>query len=158
GAILIYWSFREKYLLPWIAGCAVYGLAKFFSVLGRSHHPGAPWHPLAYVAFILAVGLFAGTVFLYVYRKNLLWPAGGILTLALGLGLAHAWAPKLLLLRGAFEITWRAVTVMASAQLVRFSWGRANFGRWVLATTLLFLHSDLPNSQHAIYGYDILID
>src|ERR1700756_4923209 len=83
GAILIYWSFREKYLVPWIAGFSVYGLAKFFSALSRAHQPGAPWHTLAYIAFILAVGLFTGTVFLYVYRRNLLWPTGAILVLAL---------------------------------------------------------------------------
>jgi PAS domain S-box-containing protein len=158
GAVLIYWSFREKYLVPWMAGWTVYGLAKLFSALSRAHHPGAPWHALSYVAFVMAMGLFAGTVFLYVYRKNLLWPAGVILTVALGLGLAHAWAPKSLLLRGAFEIVWRAVLALAAAQLVRFSWGRPNVGRWVLAATLLFLHSDLPTNQHVIYGYDILID
>src|SRR5215469_8081184 len=132
GAILIYWSFREKYLLPWIAGFSAYGLAKFFSALSRAHQPGAPWHTLAYVAFILAVGLFAGTVFLYVYRKKLLWPAGIILAVALGLGVAHGVAPKVLLLRGAFEITWRVVPVLASVQMVRFTWGRPNYGRWVL--------------------------
>lgn len=158
GAILIYWSFREKYLLPWIAGWSAFGLTKLFSALSRAHQPGAPWHTLSYIAFILAVGLFTGTVFLYVYRKNLLWPAGAMLALALALGLAHAWAPKALLLRGAFEITWRAVLVLASAHMVRFTWGRANFGRWVLAGTLLFLNSGLPHNQHAIYGYDILID
>jgi two-component system NtrC family sensor kinase len=158
GAILIYWSFRERYLVPWIAGFSVYGLAKFFSALSRAHHPGAPWHTLAYLAFILAVGLFTGTVFLYVYRTQLLWPAGAILVFALGLGLAYSIAPKVVLLRGGFEITWRLVLVLASAEMVRFTWGRPNFGRWVLAATLLFLHSDLPTSQHAVYGYDILID
>ena len=158
GAILIYWSFREKYLVPWMAGWTVYGLAKLFSALSRAHHPGAPWHALSYAAFVLAMGLFAGTVFLYVYRKNLLWPAAAILALSLGLGLVHAWATKSLLLRGAFELSWRLVLALAAAQMVRFSWGRPNVGRWVLAATLLFLHSDLPTNQHAVYGYDILID
>jgi hypothetical protein len=158
GAILIYWSFRERYLVPWMAGWTVYGLAKLFSALSRTHHPGVPWHALAYIAFVLAMGLFAGTVFLYVYRKNLLWPAAAILALSLGLGLAHAWATKSLLLRGAFELSWRLVLALAAAQMVRFSWGRPNVGRWVLAATLLFLHSDLPASRHALYGYDILID
>jgi PAS domain S-box-containing protein len=158
GAILIYWSFREKYLVPWMAGWTVYGLAKLFSSLSRGHYPGAPWHALAYVAFIVAVGLFAGTIFLYVYRRNLLWPAAILLLAAMGLGLAHSTAPQLLVLRGAFEVSWRLVLALAAVQLVRFSWGRLNVGRWILAPALLFLHSDLPAYQHALYGYDILID
>lgn len=158
GAILIFWSFREKYLVPWMAGWTAYGLAKLFSALSRAHQPWAPWHALSYVAFVLAVGLFAGTVFLYVYRKSLLWPSSAILTISLSLGLAHAWAIKSLFLRGSFEVSWRIVLALAAVQMVRFSWGRLNVGRWVLAGTLLFLHSDLPTNQHALYGYDILID
>jgi PAS domain S-box-containing protein len=158
GAILIYWSFRERYLVPWMAGWTVYGLAKLFSALGRTHNSVVPWHVLSYVAFVLAVGLFAATVFLYVYRRSLLWPAGAILAVALGLGLAHAWTTDSLLLRYAFEVSWRLVLALAAVELVHFSWGRPTVGRWILAATLLFLPSDLPTNQHAIYGYAVLID
>lgn len=158
GAILIYWSFRERYLVPWMAGWTVFGLAKLFSTLSRSHSE-VVWQALANVAFVAAVGLFALTVFLYVNRRNRLWPAGAVLLVALVLGLIQALAlPRSVLLQVVFEVAWRLVLAMAVAQLVRFSWGRAKAGRWVLAATLLFLHSDLPSYQHALYGYDILVD
>src|SRR5262252_1205871 len=76
GAVLLYWSFRERYLVPWMGGWVLGGLAKAFGDL--SLRPGHPhiWTALAYAAFVVAAGLFTVGVFLYVHHKKLLLPAG----------------------------------------------------------------------------------
>jgi len=43
-----------------------------------------------------------------------------------------------------------------SIQLVRFTWGRANMGRWILAGTLPFVHLDLGQLPYALMGYDVV--
>lgn len=159
GAILLYRSFRERYLAPWIAGWTAYGLARLFTALGETSAVQRFWVALAYACFVAAVGLFAGTVFLYVYQKRLLWPAGAVLFLALTLGLLRAfWLPRSHALGSAFEVSCRLVLLAAAVQLVRFSWGRLNAGRCLLAGMLPFLHNDLALNAHTILGYDILVD
>jgi PAS domain S-box-containing protein len=159
GALLLYRSFREKYLVPWIAGWTVYGLARLFSVVGESLPQHRLWTALGYASFVVAVGLFVGAVFLYVQQKALIWPASLGLLLALVLGMVRAfWLPGSAMLSGAFKISYRLVLLAGALQLVRFSWGRLNAGRWVLAATLLFLHNDLVLNAHNILGYDILVD
>jgi len=160
GAILLYWSFREKYLVPWIAGWTVYGLAKLFTTFSQTQASPRLWTALAYAFFVVAVGLFTGAVFLYVYQKKSLWLAGGFLSFALVVGIVRAlWLPHATLVRSAFDyFSWRLVLVLAAVQLVRFAWGRLNVGRWILAAMLLLLHTDLVPNAHALVGYDVLID
>jgi PAS domain S-box-containing protein len=159
GAILLYRSFREKYLVPWMAGWTVYGLAKLFTALSQTNPPFRLWTALAYASFVVAVGLFAGAVLLYVYRKTLLRPACILLFLALVLGIVRAlWLPGAALIAGTFNLCWRLVLLLAAVQLVRFSWGRLNAGRWVLAGMLLLLHNDVAPNAHSVLGYDILVD
>jgi PAS domain S-box-containing protein len=158
GAVLLYWSFREKYLLPWIAGWIAYSGAKFFAALSLADAPARLWTALAYTFFVGAVGLFSGSVLLYVYKKRLLWRCGGVLLVALVLGLLAAlWRPESLILRTAFNFfSWRLVAIAAAGQLLRFAWGRRNIGRWLLAIMLLTLHTDL--ASHGFAGLDILSD
>src|SRR5258708_25288323 len=133
GAILLYRSFREKYLVPWIAGWTVSSLSKPFVVLTVTPAPSRLWTALAYASFVIAVGLFAGTVFLYTYQNKLLWPAGIVISVFLLMGVAFAfWLPGTALLRTVSNLS-RLLLIVASVRLVRFTWGRANMGRWLLA-------------------------
>src|SRR5262249_59080841 len=50
------------------------------------------------------------------------------------------------------------VKIAASAQLVRFAWGRRTIGRWLLAFALLLLHVEVAGVSHPIVGYDVLVD
>jgi PAS domain S-box-containing protein len=158
GAVLLYWSFRERYLVPWMAGWVLYGLAKVFGELSlRPAHPHV-WMGLADAAFVAAAGLFALGVFLYVNQKKLLLPAALILFVALVLGFVSGfWLPNNAVVRVLFEYLSRLVLLLAALQLVRYAWGRPNLGRWGLAVMLLFLHPESP-SPHALANFDVIGD
>src|SRR5215471_10583904 len=85
GAVLLYGSFRKKYLLPWIAGWAGYSLSKFFLALSPYPHP-LIWPALANVVFAVAVALFCTAIFYYVDQPRLLFTVSGLVLLAVLLG------------------------------------------------------------------------
>src|SRR5580698_6973105 len=89
GAILLYGSFREKYLVPWIAGWGFFTLSKVFLALSTSRAPAPTWTALAYGSYVVAVGLFATAVFFYVAQRKLIWPSLLALSVALPLELAY---------------------------------------------------------------------
>jgi two-component system NtrC family sensor kinase len=158
GAILLYGSFREKYLVPWIAGWSVFTLSKVFLTLSSSHAPEPVWIALAYGSYVIAVGLFVTSVLFYVSQPKLLLPSALALGVAFPLELAYAlWRPYPALHNVALAICW-LVSIVASAQLVRFAWGRISVGRWLLAAMLVLLHLDAVGSVHRIVGTDILFD
>ncbi len=155
GAILLSWSFREKYLIPWIAGWTAFGAAKALASLTGAHGVSGFW---SYAAFVVAVGLFSSAVFLYVRQEKRLWVIGSLLLLALTFGaIREIWFPGRTVTVFDF-LSWHLVLVLASAQLIRFAWGRRNLGRWLLALTLPFLHFDVSPNPHMFTSFDILVD
>src|SRR3954453_9994812 len=70
GAILLYSSFREKYLVPWIAGWSVFTVSKVFLALSASQPLALMWAALAYGTYVVSVGLFAASVFFYVSHQK----------------------------------------------------------------------------------------
>jgi len=158
GAILLYSSFREKYLVPWIAGWSVFTVSKVFLGLSASSPRVPLWAALAYGTYIVAVGLFAASVFLYVSHQKLLFPAVIALSAALPLGITYSlWRPYPALYYAAFALC-SFVSIMASIQLVRFAWGRTSLGRWLLAATLVLLHLDTVGHVHQLVGTDLVVD
>ncbi|HZU33225.1 MAG TPA: ATP-binding protein [Candidatus Angelobacter sp.] len=158
GAILLYSSFREKYLVPWIGGWTVFSLSKIFLAIGGAHTHANLWMALAYATYVIAIGLFVTAVFFYVAQAKLLWPTVPVLAVALALEVAYwGWTPYPVLHTIALSLCWLA-RILASVQLVRFAWGRRNVGRWLLAMMLLVIHLDLVSSSRTIIGHDILID
>src|SRR5947209_515170 len=149
GAIVLYSSFREKYLVPWIAGWSIFTVSKVFLGLSVAHPHVQPWTFLAYACYVAAVGLFATAIFFYVAQPRLIWPAVGVLVAALLLELAYLlWRPYPSLQFLALALCW-LVSAVASVQLIRFAWGRVSLGRWLLAAMLLLMHSDITGSSHA---------
>lgn len=159
GAILLYRIFRERYLLPWIAGWSVYGISKLFIALNVVQGASKFWPAAATVCFLVAVYLLSAAVFLYVSERRLLWPAGAITAIALMLAAVHSlWLPNSSLISHALELSWRAVIVVALVQLVRAAWGRLAPGRWILAIMLIFVHVPLENNPVAFGWHDIAVD
>ncbi|MCU1333641.1 MAG: multi-sensor hybrid histidine kinase, partial [Candidatus Angelobacter sp.] len=158
GAILLYSSFREKYLVPWIAGWSVFTLSKIFLALSSSRPETLLWTVLAFGSYVVAVGLFAAAVFLYVSQRKLLWPSIIALSAALLLGGAYwLWKPYPAFRYTAFALCW-IVSITASLQLVRFAWGRTSLGRWLLAAMLVLLHLDTAGHLHQMVGTDMVVD
>ncbi|HZD96338.1 MAG TPA: hypothetical protein VE133_18895, partial [Candidatus Sulfotelmatobacter sp.] len=158
GAVLLYSSFREKYLVPWIAGWTCLTLSKVFLALDLAHASSPFWVSLGNAAFVLGLGLLTTAVFFYVSQRKLILPSAMMLAVALALGLGYSLGlryPVLLIL--AQGLCW-VVKVLASAQLVRFAWGRRTVGRWLLAAMLLLLHLDVAQNAHSLGAYDFLVD
>jgi len=157
GAVLLYSSFREKYLIPWIAGWTCLFCAKVFLNLDLGH-TSPLWSVLSLACFILAVGLLVTAVLFYVSQGKLLLPLVLMLTAALALGLLYSlWLPYSGLRILAQGLCW-AAKILASVQLVRFAWGRRTIGRWLLAAMFLLLHLDVAQNQHSLMAYDFLVD
>lgn len=153
GAVLLYASFRKKYLLPWIAGWAVYSLSKFF--LALSLYPDSTiWMALANVVFVLAAALFSTAIFFYVDQPRLLFPASGAILLAAALGFIQPfWPAHASVVLFIFAIAWRLFTWFAALRLILFALGRNNIGAWVLGAALPLL-----TQHHPTFSYGIVVD
>jgi PAS domain S-box-containing protein len=158
ASLLVFRTFRERYLLVWIAGWLVYFVAQW-----GLHRPGAAgvYAPAIFQAtFILAIGLFAASIFLYSHARNFLLPLLLISVGVMGFAVARTllW-PDSLTLRVAVEFSYRLIAVAAAVQLLRFRWGRGEMGPWLLSLTLLGLHLDwAPLSSHLPFGFNLMAD
>jgi PAS domain S-box-containing protein len=159
GTVLLFWSFRERYLVPWMGGWVLCGLGKAFGDFSLRPGHSQIWVALAYAASVAAAGLFTAGVLLYVHQKKLLLPAGLLFSFALVLAFVYGlWLPSNSLIHALFRyFSWRPAVLLAVVQLVRFAWGRSNLGRWGLALMLVFLHPDRPG-PHALASFDVLGD
>ena len=157
GAVLLYSSFREKYLIPWIGGWMCLSLAKIWLAMDVGH-ASLLWSALSVVTFMLALGLLISAVCLYVSQKRLIFPTVAILAVSTGLALAYLlWLHHPAVRFLAQGLCWGA-KIVASVQLVRFAWGRKTVGRWLLALMFLLLHLDVQQNQHSLMAYDFLVD
>src|SRR5438270_4013478 len=153
GAVLLYSSFREKYLRPWIFGWTCLILSKVFLALDGAH-ASRSWALLSQAAFIAGLGLLVTSVFFYVSQKKLVLPSVCLLAAALALASAYSLGlryPALFYLGQG--LCWM-VKIIASVQLVRLAWGRRTVGRWLLAIMLLLVHLDAAQNAHSLMAYD----
>src|SRR5947208_709332 len=86
GAVLLYVTPRERYLVPWIAGWTLYTLSRIFMTLSLGPVDSRLWAALGNACFALAVGLFTTTILYYVYQTRLLFITyiGSLLAVLLG--------------------------------------------------------------------------
>ncbi len=157
GAVLLYSSFREKYLIPWIGGWTCLTFAKLWLVMDEGH-ASLVWTVLSIAFFMLGLGLLVTAVLFYVSQKKLIGPLALMLVAALSLVLLYSlWMPHPAFRVVAQVLGWGA-KLLASIQLVRFAWGRKTLGRWLLAVMFLLLHLDVAQAQHSFIAYDFLVD
>ena len=160
GLILLYRSFREKYLVPWITGWILYIGAKFFLALNFApFFAPVMWATIAYICFAAAVGCLCIAVFQYVYQPRFIFPAISSISIAALLGVAKAlWPGHSQAFAIAFSVFSLMVVYTAVLQLLLFARGRRIAGLWLMAAMLLALHLDSRPVQHYFHQYDIAVD
>ncbi len=156
-SLLVFRTFRERYLLLWMCGWIVYTGAQWG--LHRPEFSAIPYGPsVAQASFVLAIGLFAASIFLYSHARSFLMPLLAITVAVAGFAAARAylWADSPTL-RVALEVSYRLIAVAAALQLIRFRWGRGEIGPWLLAASLLGIHLPwAPLTARLPFAFDLM--
>ena len=143
ATLVVYRTFRERYLLIWILGWLSY-LASNLTLHRAASTPLAPFSgPVSQGMFIVAVCLFTAAILIYTHVRTLLPSLTVICAVILAfVALRQRLWPDSIPLRMALEISWRLVVLSGAAQLIRYRWARAETGPWLLAASLLLFHPD----------------
>jgi len=160
ASLLVFRTFRERYLLIWIVGWLAYFVSGWtqHSTLG-SVKPEL-LDAIARAQFILAMALFACAVFIYSHARKLLLPLLIYAVLLIGYAAATAllW-PNSFAVRAGLEVGYRLITFTAAIQLVRFRWARWEIGPWMLTASLLLVHLDwAPLNAYLPPGFGMVTD
>ena len=155
--LIIFRTLRERYLLVWIVGWLAY--------LGSYHALGAslssPYSlPIGNAEFVLAVSLFAGGTVICSRSRNLLALIFGISLVLIPFAFLQAlWWPNAQALRFGLELSYRALTLGAAVQLLRFGRTRKELGTWLLCAGLVALHlPGWPLNTRLPAGSGLLLD
>ena len=155
-AILIYRSFRGRYLLTWILGWLAYLVHKFAAAASLG---SPPFHALSAAMYVTAVTLFAVSVFYYTGRaaqvRRLL--AFASLTLVLSVVWAY-WLPAYTRVGVLLVVMYAVIRGAGAIHLALFTRGRPVVGPVLLVVSLLFLHMHEPGTSDVIAGFDIALE
>ena len=159
ASLLVFRTFRERYLLLWILGWLAYLVSRWplsgiLPGLNDQHT-----ELITETGFVLAVTLFAGSLFLYSQARKLLAPlsVAALLTIGFAVARIELW-PDQIVLRVALEVMYHCITIGAALRLLVYTWGRWRFGPWLLAGMMLALHLDWgPFANHVLPGVDAVI-
>ena len=158
ASLLVFRTFRERYLLIWILGWLAYSVSNW--TLHGAPQGSNPVYlvAIAHAQFVLAVSLFAGAVFVYSHARRLLLPLLAMSVLVMAYAVARAfWWPESFPLRVALEVSYRIIALTAAIQLIRFRWARWEIGPWLLSVSLLALHLDWPPlDAYLPLGFNVL--
>jgi two-component system NtrC family sensor kinase len=145
ASILVFRTFRERFLLIWIFGWLAYGLSLWFGVDSAAFTTSAELQAVSQAAFVLAVSLFVASILIYTraekYIFTLLMITGSVMTFSVARVL---YWPDEIIARVPLEIAYRILAIAAAVQLLRYRWGRLEIGPWLMACGLFFLHLDWP--------------
>jgi PAS domain S-box-containing protein len=160
AGLLVFRTFRERYLLIWILGWLAYFVSSW-----TIHHPGvdsSSHYPLAVSQsqFVLALCLFSAAVFVYCHARKVLLPLLAFSIAVIAFAAARAlWWPDSFALRVVLEVSYRVITCGAALQLIRFRWARWEIGPWLLSISLLAVHLDwAPLNVHLPPGFSLGVD
>ncbi|MGC2271875.1 MAG: ATP-binding protein, partial [Candidatus Sulfotelmatobacter sp.] len=145
-SLLVLSVLRERYLLVWTVGWALLLGSQLASLQGTGMRiPGRYVPAVEQAAFVLAMGLFAGAVLVYIRARDLLVPLTAITVSVAGFAVARVllW-PDSLPLRVALEVSYRIILLTAAIALLRARRGRWELGAWLLAACLLVQHLSWP--------------
>src|SRR5580698_7406716 len=146
ASLVVLCTFRERYLLVWTGGWALLVGSRLAGVHGAAMGIPEQYIPAAeQAAFVVAVGLFAGAVLVYIRDRNLMAPLAVITVGVAWFSLARVvfWQDSLPL-RVALEVSYRIILLPAAVALLRARRGRWELGAWLLAIGLLVQHLSWP--------------
>jgi PAS domain S-box-containing protein len=142
ASLVVLCALRERYLLVWTAGWALLVSSRMAAAYGAAMGIPEKFVPaVEQAAFVVAVGLFAGAVLVYIRKRDLLATLTAITVIVAGFAVARVllW-PDSLPLRVALEVSYRIILLTAALGLLRARKGRWELGAWLLATCLLVQH------------------
>jgi hypothetical protein len=90
ATLVVYRTFRERYLLVWILGWLAYLAANSTFTGGLVGLAPRATAAVAQAAFVLAVGLFATSVLVYSHARKLLTPLLALSLVSVGFAVARA--------------------------------------------------------------------
>jgi PAS domain S-box-containing protein len=160
AGFLVFRSFRERYLLAWIAGWGSY-LVYRVAGLNPQYFPNpAASTAVAQVAFVVAVAFFVAAVLYYTNQKKWLVALAIIAAVTVDVVVVRAvWWPDSLAFSVALRVLYMTMTVGGALQLVLFNRGRRQLGLWMITVMLLLLHLDEhPSSTAFLAGIDMAIE
>jgi PAS domain S-box-containing protein len=142
ATLLVLSALRQRYFAIWTAGWALLVSSRFVSAYGLAVHIPPRFIPaIEQAAFVLAIGLFTGAIFLYINERNLLAPLAAITASVAGFAVARTFLwPGSLPLRVALEVAYRIVILVAVFSLLNARRGRWEPRIWILALCLLSEH------------------
>ena len=160
AGLLVFRTFRERYLLIWIVGWLAYFVSSW-----TIHHPSVQPNSRYALAvsqsqFVLALCLFSVAVFVYCHARKVLVPLLAFSTAVIAYAALRAlWWPDSFSLRVVLEVSYRIITFGAALQLIRFRWARWEIGPWLLTISLLAVHLDwAPLSAQLPPGFSLGVD
>src|SRR5438477_5747321 len=160
ASLLVFRTFRERYLLIWTVGWLAY-LVSRWSVRGlvADSVPGY-LTAISQAEFVLAVGLFAAAILLYAHAQELLLPTMAITLAAMGFAVVRAWYwPDSFSLRLILEVSYRMLAVTAAFRLIRYRWARWEIVPWVLSFSMLLLHLPWdPVRYYLPFGLGLMVN
>jgi two-component system NtrC family sensor kinase len=160
ASLLVYRTFRERYLLVWIVGWLAYLVARTWPEIVTSPGLRHFQEAISQAQFVLAIALFSASVFLYSRARKLMVPlvmvTAPLLCVAV---LRPLYWPESAGMRLAQEICTRVVLLTASLQILRFRWARWDIGTLLVAFSLMTVH--LENgllAAHVPEGFGLFAD
>ena len=160
ASLLVFRTFRERYLLVWILGWVIYLATR---MVGSGGIAGLPVHyaqAVGETGFVLAVCVFSASVLLSVNARRALLAVLFIGSLAVSAAAVQAvlW-PGQMVLRASLEVLYRVITFGSAFYLLASIRGKWRIGQVTLALSLMALHLDWgPLAEHPVPGADLLID
>src|SRR5882762_2657742 len=144
--LLVLRSFRERYLMIWVAGWVAFLASRLIAAHGSRMLIPQRYVPVAeHTTFVLAVGLFAAAILAYTQARPRFTPLAAITLSVIGFAGARAllW-PESLSLHVVLEVAYRIILLAATFGLIRSRWGRRELTPWLLGVGLLSMHLDRP--------------
>ncbi len=160
ASLLVFRTFRERYLLIWTVGWLAY-LGSRWTIRGLATD-SAPRYltAISQAEFVLAVGLFAAAILVYAHAQEVLLPVLLITWAAMGYAVARAWYwPDSFSLRLVLEVSYRILAVTAAFRLIRYRWARWEIVPWVLGLSMLLLHLPWEPIRHYLpFGFGLFVN